>query len=182
MFPWCVPAARASSSCTARTAPHRMAPQRPAAPHDNPPASQHSRSRHLQATLVPSRFSKAARTTDCTGSAHVGPLGVWRRSRGGSSARGTGKRAHDARDAHVKAVMVVLVLVEAAVKERSLLRAKACTACLDGLPHLTGRCCAVESADSVCWEDPWAHRDRGRGRAEEGVDQLVMRDRETGRR
>ena len=52
----------------------------------------------------------------------------------GSSARGTGKRAHDARDAHVKAVMVVLVLVvEAAVKERSLLRARsaqpACTAC-----------------------------------------------------
>jgi len=30
----------------------------------------------------------------------------------------------------------------------------------------------------VCWEDPWAHQDRGKGRAEEGVGKLVMWDRE----
>ena len=53
---------------------------------------------------------------------------------------------------HVKAVMVVLVLGGGSSGQGAEFAArKVCTACLHGLPHLTG---VVESADSVCWEDP----------------------------
>lgn len=67
-----------------------------------------------------------------------------------------------------KQVMVVLVLVvEAAVKERSRCAQGALAFCLHGLLHLTGGCCVVESADSARREDPWVCQDRGRGGAEE---------------
>ena len=148
----CVPAAHGFSSCTA---PHRMAPHGTAAP--SRPAREPARlpSRHLQATLLPSRFSKPARTTDRTGSAHVGPLGVWRRSRGGPAPGGRGSGRMMRAMQRVKAVMVVLVLGGGSSGQGAEFAArKVCTACLHGLPHLTGGCCVVESADSVCWEDP----------------------------
>ena len=65
-------------------------------------------------------------------------------------------------------VMVVLVLVaEAAVKERSRCAQGAFASYLHGLLHLIGGCCVVESADSARREDPWVCQDRGRGGAEE---------------
>ena len=99
----------------------------------------------------------------------------------GSSARGTGKRAHDARDATRKSGNGGAGAGGGSSGQGAEFAArKVCTACLHGLPCLTGGCCVVESADSARREDPWVCQDRGRGGAEEGVGKLVMRDRETG--
>ena len=119
-----VPAAHAFSSCTTRTA--RTAPHRTAW-HYTEPAS-------LPAQQITTSAGDAAPITLLEARPHHrshglgarGTVGVWRRSRGGLApgvwkpGRGSGRIMRAMQ--HVKAVMVVLVLVlvvEAAVRERS---------------------------------------------------------------
>ena len=92
-----VPAAHAFSSCTTRTAPHRMAP-RASRPAQNPSASQHEH--HIcrrdcrSITLLEARPHHGSHGLGARGTAWRVASLAW-----GSGARGTGKRAHDARDA-----------------------------------------------------------------------------------
>ena len=162
-----VPAAHVFLSCTTRTAPHRMAP-RASRPAQNPSASQHNRSRHLQARLPLHHASRSppapriarARCTWDRLACGVARVGAQRQGMG--AGRGSG---HMMRTTHMqKQVMVVLVLVaEAAVKERSRCAQGAFASYLHGLLHLIGGCCVVESADSARREDPWVYQDRGSG-------------------
>lgn len=88
----------------------------------------------------------------------------------GSSARGTGKRAHDARDAHVKAGDGGAGAGGGSSGQRAKFAArKACTACLHGLPHLTGGCCAGNQRIPCVGRTPGRIRTGGEGERRRGL-------------
>ena len=135
-------APRPAPYATHRTAWHRSA--QPPRTRTGPPPITTSAGDAAPITLLEARPHHRSHGLGARGTAWRVASLAW-----GSGARGTGKRAHDARDATRKSGDGGSSGQRAEFAAR-----KVCTACLHGLPHLTGVCCVVESADSMCWEDP----------------------------